>query len=305
MQGLLLLNKPIGITSYGVVSRIKKISGEKRVGHTGTLDPMASGVLPVFLGRATALSSYLLDADKEYTANLKLGIKTDTGDITGEIIARKAENITDKITEHEIDTTLKEFLGEIKQTPPMYSAIKVNGVRLYKMAREGKTVSVPERTVKVYSIERTSDISDDNEFGIKTKVSKGTYIRSLCSDIGDRLNTGATLTALCRTSAAGFDIRDCIDLESLNEENIFKYLKSEEYAVRHLPEISVTEKQAVRFSNGGQLSFERLRSDNLIDGDIYRVKCGDFFLGLGEANAEKSCLAVKCVINVFHEVETK
>lgn len=293
MQGFLLLNKPEGITSFGAVARIKRLAGEKRVGHTGTLDPMATGVLPIFLGRATALSSYLLDADKRYTAKVKLGISTDTCDITGTVTEQKEVAVDDA----QLSEVLASFIGKINQTPPMYSALKKDGVRLYELARRGETVEIPTREVEIYSLKQTSPIDGNNEFCIDVTVSKGTYIRSLCRDIGEKLGCGATLTALCRTDASGFSIENCVCLEDLSDENIENFILSEEKALSHLPQVLVTKPQAIRFSNGGQLALDRIKISDFSDGALYRVKYGDVFLGVGAIDAEKQELAVKCVIN--------
>ncbi|MBE6732447.1 MAG: tRNA pseudouridine(55) synthase TruB [Ruminococcaceae bacterium] len=294
MQGLLLLNKPSGITSFGAVARIKRLAGEKRVGHTGTLDPMATGVLPIFLGRATALSSYLLEADKRYIAEIKLGITTDTCDITGNVISQKSVDVKAE----KLDAVLGEFKGVIMQTPPMFSAIKQNGVRLYDIARKGGTVDIPKRQVTVYSLEVISPLSLDNTFKIDVKVSKGTYIRSLARDIGEALGCGATLTSLERTETSGFSVSDCIDLESLTEDNIGDYIVSEERAIPHIKELFVTPRQAERFSNGGQLAFDRLGIDaNFADGELFRVKEKQKFIGIGYADLKNSQIAIKCIIN--------
>ena len=181
MQGLILLDKPENITSFGAVARIKRMASEKRVGHTGTLDPMATGVLPVLLGRATVLSGLLLDADKRYTAAVKLGVSTDTDDITGNIISESQVNITNE----RISGALKHFTGILMQRPPIYSALKKDGVRLYKLAREGKTAEVESRKIEVFSINLISPLNADNIFEIDVHVSKGTYIRSLARDIGE------------------------------------------------------------------------------------------------------------------------
>ena len=293
MQGLILLNKPTGITSFSAVSAIKRAAQEKRVGHTGTLDPMATGVLPVFLGRATALSSYLLDGDKGYRATVKLGIKTDSCDITGNVIKETPVNLKNQ----DILSALEKFTGEIEQTPPMYSAIKKDGVRLYQLARRGIEVEVPKRRVTVYSINQISPLNEENEFVIEVSVSKGTYIRSLCDDIGEYLGVGATLTALCRTKVANFSIENCVPLDGITSENIGGYLLNEEMAVSHFREVFVTENQAKRFSNGGQLSYERLKNADFTDGEILRVKCKELFLGLGFADNERQQIGIKCVIN--------
>ena len=293
MQGLILLNKPEGITSFGAVARIKRLAKEKRVGHTGTLDPMATGVLPVLLGRATALSGLLLDADKRYTAVVKLGVTTDTDDITGNIIS---ENQVDVTTE-QLESAINAFKGKIMQKPPMYSALKKDGVRLYKLAREGKTAEIESRGVEVFSAELLSGISRDNTFEIEFHVSKGTYIRSLARDIGEYLGCGACLAALKRTFTGGFSLGECVPLDELNDENIGGYIISEERAVEYLRETSVTEKQAVRFCNGGQLDFDRLKLNIIADGELIRVRLHDKFLGIGVADSAKNQLAIKCVIN--------
>ena len=293
MQGILLIDKPKDITSFSAVRKIKRLCCEKRVGHTGTLDPLATGVLPIFVGRATALSSFLLDADKEYIARVRLGVSTDSCDITGNVIK---ENQV-KVTEEELLEVVNSFKGESLQVPPMFSALKKDGVRLYDLARQGKEVEIEPRKITIFSIE-LSDF-DGVEFNIKVKCSKGTYIRSLCRDIGEKLSCGATMTELRRTATSGFNIKDCVPLDQLTEENIKDYLESEEKAVEFLREIQVTEKQALRFSNGGQLSFERLKATLNTGNELLRVKYKDLFLGLGRADLEKQELAIKCVINTM------
>ncbi len=293
MQGLILLNKPEGITSFSAVSLVKRAANEKRVGHTGTLDPMATGVLPVLIGRATALSSLMLDSDKKYIARVKLGIATDTDDITGNVISQKKVNLTND----DILNALSHFVGKITQTPPMYSAIKKDGVRLYKLAREGKTVDIPTRQVEIFSIKQLSVFDENDEFLIEAHVSKGTYIRSLARDIGEYLGTGATLTKLTRTYASGFEIENCVNPTELNSENIKDCIFNEEIAVSHLKEVFVTEKQAIRFSNGGQLGFDRLKVKPSFDGELLRIKYGDTFLGVGYADFEKNQIGIKCIIN--------
>lgn len=294
MKGLLLLNKPEGITSFSAVSAIKRLAGQKRVGHTGTLDPMATGVLPILIGRATVLSSLMLDADKKYIATVKLGIVTDTDDITGEILAKNKVDVT----EEQLKKALECFTGRISQKPPIYSAIKKNGVRLYKLAREGKTAEIEARDVEIFSIKLLEGLGSNFEFKIEAHVSKGTYIRSLARDIGEYLGCGATLSGLERTYASGFDINDCVSLDDLKSENICEYILSEERAVEHLPIVNVTEKQATRFCNGGQLGFDRLHIANVSDGELFRVKHEDRFLGIGFADVEKQQIGIKCLIDI-------
>ena len=293
MQGLILLDKPMGITSFGAVAKIKRAAHEKRVGHTGTLDPMATGVLPVLLGRATALSGLMLDADKRYTATVRLGVATDTDDITGTVIKNGEVNVTSE----QLNNAVSHFTGEIMQRPPAYSALKKDGVRLYTLARMGETVEVPERRVTVFSADVVSYINEKNEFAVNFHVSKGTYIRSLARDIGEFLGCGACLSSLCRTYTGGFSLSQCISPDALTEQNISEYILSEEKAVEYLKEVQVTKKQAVRFSNGGQLGFERLKGINLTENELVRVKCEKLFLGIGRVDIAKDQLAVKCVIN--------
>lgn len=287
----MLINKPKDITSFGVVAKIKWLLHEKRVGHTGTLDPMATGVLPVFVGRATALSSLLLEADKVYTATFRFGITTDTADITGKILSEKPVNIKSE----DILSALKQFTGNITQVPPMYSAIKKNGVPLYKLARLGETVEVPKREVTINYIEPKSDFKN-NEITVQVSCSKGTYIRSLCADIGEYLGCGATLSSLRRDETSGFTLAHCVNLEDLTNENINNYIIDEEKAVEHLREIKISDKQAVRFCNGGQLSFERLNYEFKTDYELLRVKSGGKLLGIGVADIEKEQVAIKCIL---------
>ena len=298
MCGLILLNKPSGITSFGAVARIRKLTGEKHIGHTGTLDPMATGVLPVLIGRATKLCDYMLCADKSYTAKIKLGITTDTLDITGKVLCEKTVSVSNS----QIDSVISLFLGEISQTPPMFSAIKKDGVRLYSLARQGKTAEITPRSIKVFSINRDSNIDNSNEFLLSCKVSKGTYIRSLVRDIGDKLGTGATLTALTRTSTAGFSIGECVSLDNINSDNINDYILPASRAVSDMKTVSVTRAQAFRFSNGGSLSFDRLNDRNYNDGEIVTVNlCGEF-LGLARADKNTSALKFVCIINPIGKV---
>lgn len=293
MLGLLLIDKSEGITSFGAVARIKNLTGEKRVGHTGTLDPMATGVLPVLVGRATVLSQYLIDADKSYTATVKLGISTDSCDITGNAISQNEVNCNDV----DIKNVLKQFLGKQLQTPPMYSAIKQNGVRMYELARQGKTVDIPAREIEVFSLEKVSLLNEQQEFDIDCKVSKGTYIRSLCRDVGEKLGCGAALSRLRRTSTAGFGIERCVKLDDLTPENIANYILPCDLVVDYMPKIQISEKQAIRFCNGGQLSLDRIKCDSFINENTYRVYFDNKFLGLGRADIKQNLLKIECLVD--------
>jgi tRNA pseudouridine55 synthase len=295
VQGLILIDKPEGITSFGVVAKLKWLCQTKRVGHTGTLDPMATGVLPVFVGRPTVLSNYLLEADKEYVASVQLGIKTDTLDITGNILEKKPVNI--KL--EELLAVKDKFSGVISQVPPMYSAIKKDGVPLYKMAREGKEIERSSRQVEIKKL----DIFDFDGTNFKMRVlcSKGTYIRSLAEDIGHALGTGAALTSLRRTKTGGFDIEQTVSFNDLTRENVENHLINEECAVLGFPKIQISEKQAFRFSNGGELDLNRLHlAENMQDGQIFRVAFKEKFIGLGKISFEKNALTVEALINFMN-----
>lgn len=292
MTGFLLINKPSGITSFGAVARIKSLTGERRVGHTGTLDPMATGVLPVFIGRATALSSFLLDSDKRYSARIKLGVTTDTLDITGRVLSHGHVSVTND----RILSVLSDFTGEQAQVPPMYSALKRGGVRLYELAKRGESVDIPARSITVYSLDQTSPIDADNEFSIDTTVSKGTYIRSLCRDIGEALGCGAVLSALCRTYSAGFGLGQCVALDELTQDNIKDFILPCDAALVHIDSVDVTKKQGVRFSNGGELFADRVGLSGTQCGRIFKVYSQSRFLGLGRLSEDGSSLKVKCVI---------
>lgn len=292
MQGLLLVNKPEGITSFKAVAVVRRKANTKKVGHTGTLDPLATGVLPILIGRATSLCPYLLNADKGYIATVKAGITTDTLDITGEVLSQSEPCFT----RDELLEVLKAFTGEQLQYPPVYSAIKKDGVPLYKLARKGVEVEVEPRKITVYSIELIDFCEKDYTFKIKVSCSKGTYVRSLCRDIGAALSCGAVMTALTRTKTADFSLEQCVDLDEISEENIEGHLISEESAVSHLEEIFVSEKQAIRFSNGGKLSFDRLNREIAPD-THYRIKYKDTFIGIGYADKEEREIRIKCLIN--------
>ena len=276
MQGLLLVDKPEGLTSFDVVHKIRKLTGEKKVGHTGTLDPLATGVLPILIGRATRLSDLIMSKNKKYRAGIRLGTVTDTLDVTGEVISKREVNVDDE----NLRAVLNSFLGEIDQIPPMYSAIKQNGVKMYKLARKGEQVELKPRRVTIHSIILTKPL-ENGEFEIEVDCSKGTYIRSLCRDIGEKLNCGAVMTSLRRISTGNFLESDCVPLDDLNENNISEFIKPAETAFWDCKKITVSEKQAARFSNGGELDILRLRTKNFCDNEQVLVYFEDICLGLG------------------------
>ncbi len=291
MQGLLIINKPEGITSFGAVARVRKCAATRRVGHTGTLDPMATGVLPIFVGRATSLSSFLLEADKGYTATFLFGTVTDTDDITGNIIEQKQVDLT----KEQVLNAINKFVGTISQVPPMFSAIKQGGVPMYKLARKGQAVEIPERQVTVYSITPKSEF-ENNEITVEIKCSKGTYIRALCRDIGEYLGCGATLKSLRRDFTSGFSLAEAVNLDELTEQNLEGYLISAERAVEHLRKINVSEKQATRFSNGGKLDIDRLHFRSAEDGECVRIAFDNELIGIGQVDKEKNEIRIKCIL---------
>lgn len=211
MNGIINVYKEKGYTSHDVVAKLRGILQMRKIGHTGTLDPEATGVLPVCVGKATKVCDLLTNKDKTYIAQVQLGITTDTYDMTGEILTeQKAE-----ISEEQIRTVISSFRGEINQIPPMYSAIKVNGKRLYELARQGKEVERKERKVTIYHLEITNTDYEKQQFTMEVQCSKGTYIRSLCHDIGQALGYGATMKSLIRTHVGDFDLEHAYTLEEI------------------------------------------------------------------------------------------
>lgn len=215
MNGILLVNKPVGITSRDVVNKVCKILGTKKVGHTGTLDPIASGVLVLCVGSATKLVEILTSNDKEYEAEVTLGIKTDTYDITGNII--KNEDVF--VTDDNIKTVLNSMVGTYSQEVPIYSAIKIRGKKLYEYARNGEEINLPKRDVTIKTISLLSINADNTVFTFKTSVSKGTYIRSLVCDIANKLGTIGVMSKLVRTRQGKFSLEDCYTLEDIENNN--------------------------------------------------------------------------------------
>lgn len=268
MNGLLLIDKPQDFTSQDVVSKVKKILNVKKAGHIGTLDPMATGLLPILIGDYTKISKYLIEHDKTYIAKLKLGIKTDTGDITGNILEKQEISQISNIEE-----TINSFKGVQKQTPPMYSAIKINGKKLYEYAREGKEVEVPERKIEIYDI-RLLNV-DNGEIEFMVSCSKGTYIRVLCEDIAKALGTIGTMSSLRRTIVDKFSIDDAYTFEELeNSKDDESILIKMEDIFNDIDEINLNTKKLELFLNGVKLSVE------LEDGQ-YNIYSDNKYIGLG------------------------
>lgn len=292
MTGWICIDKPEGLTSFTAANRVRGILGLKKTGHTGTLDPMATGVLPIALSGTTRFIELLPVHEKAYTARVRLGLTTDTLDITGQVLSESAVSATPS----EIEAAAKSFLGESLQTPPMYSALRQNGVRLYELARRGESVERPQRKICISEISVT-DITE-TEFTLTVACSAGTYIRSLADDIGKKLGCGAVLTALRRTAANGFTLENCITLEELerlrDENRVSETVLKTDAPLTAYPALTVTAAQGVRFSNGGSLL--RARVGNPKTG-YYRVyDPTQKFLGLGEvACSEADSLSVKRV----------
>ncbi len=288
MTGIICLDKPENITSFSAVKKAGYIVKEKKAGHTGTLDPMATGVLPIAFGGATRFIELLPCHDKSYIASLQFGIGTDTLDITGEVRERNDKTVS----KADFLSATEKFTGEISQLPPMYSAIKKNGVRLYELARKGIEVEVESRKVNIKSIKLLSCDEEKREFIISVECSAGTYIRSLARDIGNALGVPCVLSALRRTKANGLDIDKCATLENLEKDGFEKYLLSVDELLKPYPEVFVSEAQAKRFSNGGELSVSRIHFD--FTPGYYRVYSPDKnFLGVGEYTENSDCLQIK------------
>ena len=293
MTGIICLDKPRDMTSFMAVKRASRLLGVKKAGHTGTLDPMATGVLVIMLGHSTRFIELLPEHKKNYTARVKLGVTTDTLDITGEVLSEKPVNVT----KEQLLSVAENFKGEILQTPPMYSALKKDGERLYDLARKGIEIEREQRKITIEKLEIYD--FDGVEFSMDVTCSAGTYIRSLCDDIGNTLQCGAVMTDLRRTSANGFSIEKSVTLEELeqlvSESKADTVITSVETALMSYPEIVVSNPQANRFHNGGALDYARLHGD--YPAGVYRVYSPDRkLLGLGEIKEEKSDLTVRRVL---------
>ena len=249
MNGIVIVDKPQDWTSQDVTARLRRVFNTRRIGHGGTLDPMATGVLPVFVGRATRGVEFFEHAEKVYETVLRPGITTDTQDITGTVLAERAANITAE----DVEAVLPQFRGEILQIPPMYSALKVNGQKLYELARKGKEVERQPRPITIHEL----TLLGVSEEGIRLRVhcSKGTYIRTLCQDIGDALGCGGCMATLRRVSAGDYAIADAVPLETLlNCENPESYLRPVDSLFESYPAVKLTEKQTLRCRNGNAFS---------------------------------------------------
>lgn len=289
ISGVLVVNKHEGVTSHRIISAIRKLFDTSRVGHTGTLDPMATGVLPILIGRAAKASDYLMAEDKQYTAEMKLGLTTDTEDITGEILTTSAAIPT----EERVREVCRSFVGKISQIPPMYSAIKVDGRKLVDIAREGGEVERKAREVMIYSL-NVEKISGDT-YRLDIACSKGTYIRTLCKDIGEALGCGAVMSALVRTKTGVFSLDQAITIAELEEMTFEERLalpQPVESLFMDLPVLNINEFYAKLIRGGTELYQKKLRTDYPV-GQLIRLRCKGEFIALGRVAEFDAGTAVK------------
>lgn len=280
-DGFINLNKPSGMTSHDAVNRVRRIFSTRKVGHAGTLDPQASGVLPIAVNRATKFIEYLADCDKSYRAEILFGIATDSGDLEGEIISR-ADNFK-MPTADELNAALKSFVGEIEQIPPKFSAIKINGRKAYDLARKNLEFEMPRRSVKIFRAELIE--LKKNTATIEVDCGKGTYIRSLAIDLGERLHIPATLKNLIRLRVGNFDLKNSLTLDELDTENILPI----EDCLNHLPTFELAENRIRAFMNGLPTTV------HAPDSTALKICAGGKFLGVGrieggELRASKSVI---------------
>ena len=275
MDGIIVVNKPKGCTSHDIVYKVKKITNSK-VGHTGTLDPMATGVLPLLIGKGTLCSKYLINHDKIYQAKIQLGQKTDTADAEGEVVE---EQEVGNLSEVGIKEILKTFVGKQQQVPPMYSAIKVNGKKLYEYARKGQTVEIQPRQIEIYDIKLMELNKENNQLQFQVSCSKGTYIRSLCEDIAKRLGTVGYMCELNRVQVGDFNISNSVTVEELQEniDEVDRHLISLERLFENNPSINLNSRKLQLFLNGVQLTVQET------DG-VYKVYFENKFVGIGVVN---------------------
>lgn len=249
MDGIVIVDKPQGWTSQDVTARLRRVFGTRRIGHGGTLDPMATGVLPVFVGRATRAVEFFEHAEKTYETVLRLGITTDTEDMTGTVLTEEKVSFT----EEQLQETLAAFRGEILQVPPMYSALKVNGQKLCDLARKGKTVERQPRPITIHEL--TLVEQGENTLRLRVRCSKGTYIRTLCKDIGEKLGCGGCMESLRRVAAGEYTIDEAVPLQTLlDTEEPEKYLRDVDTMFRNYPAVTLTANQETRCRNGNAFS---------------------------------------------------
>ncbi len=296
LNGVINIYKERGFTSHDVVAKARGILRERKIGHTGTLDPEAEGVLPICIGNATKVVPYLTDANKCYEAEVILGITTTTEDSTGEVISEKDVNVTKESIKEVVDS----FIGEYMQTPPMYSAIKINGTRLYELARQGIVVDRPSRKVNIFSCDIIEWI-DEKRFKIRVSCSKGTYIRTLCTDIGEKLNCGAHMGSLLRTRVGEFKLENSITLKELDlyKSNIDEYMTRVDSIFEEYPLGVISEIGQKRLSNGNALKNMDFKyiSEKYKEGIIRVNDMNDKFTALYKWDEDKQCFIVEKMFN--------
>ena len=295
MNKIVNILKPTGMTSHDVVSRVRRILNMKKVGHTGTLDPDAAGVLPICLNKATKVSELILNKEKSYICELTLGASTDTYDSSGVITF---EGDTSNITKEDIYKAFETQRGEIDQYPPIYSALKVNGQKMCDLARKGKadTVEIKARRVKIEKIEILN--INENKILLLVKCSKGTYVRSICHDIGNYLKCGGHMSFLLRTSSGKFNLENSITLEELEkyyqDNTLDNYLYEIDYVLDNFKKVKLTQSALKYYRNGGIIDSRRFTTDNLSKDDEYvRVYCNDEFIGTGKLLKNNNTISLK------------
>ncbi|QGQ96274.1 tRNA pseudouridine(55) synthase TruB [Paenibacillus psychroresistens] len=301
LEGVLPVIKPVDFTSHDVVAKVRGILGIRRIGHTGTLDPKVTGVLPLCIGRATRVVEYIQDLPKQYEAVLTVGLATDTEDMTGTVIER-VEKVD--LTEADIHRVFAKFLGIIDQVPPMYSAIKVDGQRLYDLARQGQVIERKSRQVEIYELELIKlDLELDHpQIKFRVKCSKGTYIRTLCVDMGQALGYPAVMSELVRTATGPILLADCITLEELSElakkNDVSSRMIATDQAIAHLPSCQVSELEALHAMQGKKIHLSSLPNDVYEDQEIVRLYSNDErFLGLFRWQDESKSFSPEKVFN--------
>lgn len=293
MNGILCVNKPEGFTSFDVIAKLRGIMKMKRLGHGGTLDPMATGVLPVFVGAAAKACDIMPDNSKSYIAGFRLGMTSDTQDITGKILSRSER----AVSRDELEALLPEFTGDIMQIPPMYSAVQVNGKRLYELARQGVETHREPRPIQVYSL-RITEYSPENREGLlEISCGKGTYVRTIIHDIGEKAGCGGVMTSLVRTSSSGIRLEDCFTLEEIqrfaDENKLEEIIIPVARVFSSLPELHLGEVQTRMYRNGVKLDLARVRgiSSEADRYAVYGFEGG--FIGLARADRESGLLRVE------------
>ena len=276
-NGVLLLNKPRGITSNAALGRVKFLFKTKKAGHCGTLDPLASGLLPICLGEATKFSADLLDAPKKYRATIQFGIATDSGDAEGAVILEKPA----RFSREAVEKILPRFTGEIAQIPPMFSALKFQGQPLYKLARQGLEIEREARHVTIFSLKLINFDEAQQSATLEVFCSKGTYIRALARDLGEALNNAAHLTALTRTAVAEFSLDDSVDLESLQNADspAIAFLKPIDFLLQSLPSVDLESHLLQKFTCGNAVPFLKSGDAFLKENTLCRVYAHNIFLG--------------------------